>query len=70
MHELLRRKFLSYTKLNPVTGELETFAKSTTKLSVGDMEVYMENIRTWALSEFNVLLPLPNEVLAAIYGGS
>lgn len=63
MHDLLRRKFLSYTKTNPTSGDAELFAMSTTKLSTAEMEVYLENIRTWALSEFSVYLPLPNEIL-------
>ncbi len=63
MHELLRKKFLGYTKENPLTGEMEMFAMSTTKLSTAEMEIYLENIRTWALSEFSVYLPLPNEIL-------
>ena len=63
MHELLRRKFLSYTRVSPHTGEEELFAKSTTKLNTQEMEVYLESIRTWALSEFSVYLPLPNEIL-------
>jgi hypothetical protein len=63
MHELLRKKFLGYTKENPISGEVEMFAMSTTKLNTAEMEVYLENIRTWALSEFSVYLPLPNEIL-------
>ncbi len=63
MHELLRKKFLAYTKANPHTGEMEMFAQSTTKLSTAEMEVYLESIRTWALAEFSVYLPLPNEIL-------
>jgi hypothetical protein len=63
MHELLRRKFLAYTRVNPHTGEEELFAKSTTKLNTAEMEIYLDSIRTWALSEFSVYLPLPNEIL-------
>lgn len=69
MHELLRRKFLSYTKENPYTGEAEMFARSTTKLSTADMEIYLESIRAWALSEFAVYLPLPNEFLGDAHYG-
>jgi len=63
MHELLRRKFLAYTRVNPHTGEEELFAKSTTKLNTAEIEIYLDSIRTWALSEFSVYLPLPNEIL-------
>lgn len=68
MHEILRRKFISYTKENPYTGEVEMFARSTTKLSTIDMEIYLECIRAWALSEFSIYLPLPNEFLGDING--
>ena len=63
MHDVLRRKFLTYTKQNPLTGELEMFARSTTKLNTAEMESYLEAIRTWALSEFSLYLPLPNEII-------
>jgi hypothetical protein len=69
MHELLRRKFLSYTKANPYTGEAEMFARSTTKLNTADMEIYLESIRAWALSEFAVYLPLPNEFIGDVQYG-
>ena len=69
MHDLLRRKFLSYTKENPYTGETEMFARSTTKLNTADMEIYLEAIRSWALSEFAVYLPLPNEFLGDVQYG-
>lgn len=68
MHEVLRRKFISYTKENPFTGETEMFARSTTKLNTIDMEIYLECIRAWALSEFSIYLPLPNEFLGDING--
>jgi hypothetical protein len=61
MHTLLRRKFLGYTRTNPVTGEEEMFAKSTTDLNTQEMEQYLESIRVWAISELDVYIPLPNE---------
>ena len=61
MHMLLRRKFLGYTKTNPITGEEDVFAKSTTDLNTQEMEDYLENIRVWAISELDIYVPLPNE---------
>lgn len=62
IHQLLRQKFLGYTRENPVTGKTEHFVRSTTDLSTEEMEEYLEAVRVWALSEFSVYLPLPNEV--------
>lgn len=62
IHQLLRQKFLGYTRENPVTGKTEQFVRSTTDLSTDEMEQYLESIRVWALSEFSVYLPLPNEI--------
>ena len=61
MHELLRRKFLAYTKTNPTTGEQEMFSKSTASLTTQEMEEYLEAVRIWAISELDVYIPLPNE---------
>jgi hypothetical protein len=62
IHQLLRQKFLSYTRENPKTGTTEHFVRSTTDLTTEEMEEYLESIRVWALSEFSVYLPLPNEI--------
>ena len=62
IHQLLRQKFLSYTRENPKTGTTEHFVRSTTDLTTDEMEEYLESIRVWALSEFSVYLPLPNEI--------
>lgn len=56
MHEALKYKFLR-------TGacDLET-VRSTTKLSTAEFEDYLEKIRRWALKDYDVKIPLPNEV--------
>jgi len=61
MHMVLRRKFLGYTRTNPITGEQEMFAKSTTDLNTQEMEEYLDAIRVWAISELDIYIPLPNE---------
>lgn len=62
IHQLLRQKFLGYTRQNPITGKTEQFVRSTTDLNTEEMEQYLESIRVWALSEFSVYLPTPNEI--------
>lgn len=56
MHEALKMKFLR-------TGacDLETI-RSTTKLNTAEFEDYMERVRRWAAIEYDVIVPLPNEV--------
>ena len=63
MHQVLKRLFLTYDKPNQITGEIEFFSKSTTDLTTEQAEEYYENIRIWALSNFSILIPLPNENL-------
>lgn len=63
IHQILRKKFLGYSRPNPFTGEEELFARSTTDLTTDEMESYLEQIRVWALSEFSIYLPLPNEIV-------
>jgi len=63
MHFELKRMFLSYQKPNIKTGELTTFIRSTTDLDTMEAEAYYEQIRIWALSEYTIYLPLPNEIL-------
>lgn len=63
MHFELKRMFLSYQKPNIKTGELTTFIRSTTDLDTMEAEAYYEQIRIWALSEYTIYLPLPNETL-------
>jgi len=62
IHQLLRQKFLGYTRQNPISGKTEQFVRSTTDLNTEEMEEYLESIRVWALTEFSVYLPLPNEI--------
>lgn len=61
MHFELKRLFLSYQKPNIKTGELMTFMRSTTDLDTLEAEAFYEQIRVWALADFSIYLPLPNE---------
>lgn len=61
MHFELKRLFLSYQKPNIKTGELMTFVRSTTDLDTMEAEVFYEQVRVWALADYSIYLPLPNE---------
>ncbi|MDP2654910.1 MAG: hypothetical protein Q8Q08_12890 [Candidatus Omnitrophota bacterium] len=56
MHEALKFKFLRLTD-----GPLER-TRSTASLSTVEKEEYLARIRTWALTEHGIRIPLPNEV--------
>jgi hypothetical protein len=60
MHEILKHKFLAEASVLP-NGEMIFYAGSSAELEVADFEAYCENIRRWALVEFNIKLRLPNE---------
>jgi hypothetical protein len=55
MHEALKIKFLSKGACDIPT------ARSTTKLNTGEFEDFLERVRRWALTEYGVNVPLPNE---------
>lgn len=60
MHEILRSKFLRRWS----QGKVGTFAYSTStaNLDTNAFEQYLEQIRIWAVTEFSITVPLPNEV--------
>lgn len=62
-HEFLKAKFLFKEVVNEATGEIINVPKSTTENSTTDCEVYHEEIRRFALSFFDTIIPLPNEQL-------
>ena len=55
MHEALKWKFLRKG------GKLET-VKSTTSLNTIEFEIFLEKVRIWAITDFQIKIPLPNEV--------
>jgi hypothetical protein len=61
MHEELKKRFNPVERLNKITGELMVFGGSTKDFNTLQAEDYHEAIRTWALSEYSILLKLPNE---------
>lgn len=60
MHEILKSKFLRRWS----QGKLGVFpyAQSTAKLSTLAFEEYLKKVRIWAASEFQIVIPLPNEI--------
>lgn len=56
MHQALKLLFL---KVHP-EGK-PPYVKSTTELTTVEMEEYLETIRRWSITEYNVLIPEPNE---------
>lgn len=56
-HDALKWHFLRIE-----TPGKPTKVRSTTELSTAEAEEYYENIRRWALVEYSINLPLPNEV--------
>lgn len=62
MHEAIKWKFLrKQVDLLPKYEELPT-VRSTTTLTTLEFEKLMEDIRRWAASEFDIIIPLPNEI--------
>ncbi len=59
-HEWLKAKFLSYSVVNNITGEYETFVKSTTKLSTKSMAEYCELCRDHLAKSCNIIVPDPD----------
>jgi len=60
LHEILKNKFLPkmYMEIGEKSYELP---KSTTKLSTVEFDSYIEEIRAFAASELNVIIPSPGD---------
>jgi hypothetical protein len=61
-HQAMQRLFLRYDKEMP-NGQVETFVRSTTSLDTADMTIYIESIRTFALTELGTYIPEPSEII-------
>lgn len=59
MHDALKMKFLR--KHNDTVPGCPDTSRSTTDLSTVEFNEYIENIRAWAVNEFMVHIPDPNE---------
>lgn len=61
-HQLMQRMFLKYAKDVP-DKKPQMFVRSTTSLSTIEMNEYIEQIRTFAVSELGIYIPDPNEII-------
>lgn len=62
LHEALKWKFLRL-EAEPEKGRSLETVRSTTVLSTGEFERYLDDIRIWAATELGVVVPLPNEAM-------
>ena len=60
-HILFRDKFLGYNELTTKKGATIKELKSTTKLKVGEMKDYLEQIDIF-VSEYGIMLPRPEDL--------
>lgn len=58
MHDALRRHFLTVEE----EGKILPTVKSTTELDTMGFEEYLQEVREWADTEMDIVIPLPNEV--------
>lgn len=63
VHEFLKQKFRPRNFTLKATGENFVVGKSTTEDDTWDAEQYYEQIRIWASTELDILIPLPNQIL-------
>jgi hypothetical protein len=62
VHQLMGRMFLKYVK-SVSDGREEVFVRSTTSLDSAEMTIYIESIRTFALSDLGIYIPDPSEII-------
>jgi len=63
MHDILKVKFSSEwqtIEIEDICVSVQTL-NSTARMNTGEFELYVEQIRIWALSELGIRLMLPNE---------
>lgn len=55
VHELMKRKFLSYEKQHK--NKIYRFTKSTTDLNIGEFIEYVEKVKQFAIEELDIIPP-------------
>lgn len=63
---MLKEEFLCETRTLPGDKYLRV-TKRTRDLSTMELERFMEQVRAWAVTEFQIALPLPNEQMGFEY---
>lgn len=61
LHDILKKKFNPKVKVLRQTGEEFLIGGTTTEMETLEFENYLESIRTWALTDLDIFIPLPNE---------
>jgi hypothetical protein len=63
LHAILKSKFLRTEKASEQSGLIYEYIKSTTELTTVEYMDYLESVRQFAVEEFDIQLPEPNEQL-------
>jgi len=62
VHQICAKNYLSYEKESKLSGNTKEFIKSTTSLTVKEMDGYLEDIKRFASVQLNLFIPDPNQV--------
>lgn len=63
IHEYLKLKFLGTVGIEPTNGQVQYIPRSSRNQSVKEMAEYMEKIQTWALTDLNIKLITPDDLI-------
>ena len=66
VHEILKFKFLQKEKVDEKTGETFPYLGSTAKLSKIEFGELVDKLQQWAVEQFNIILPSPDEQMKLI----
>jgi len=61
VHSILGSMFLKSESVNPKTGAIYKYIKSTTDLTTSEMMDYMMSIHKFAAEELGIILPSPDD---------
>lgn len=63
IHEYLKLKFLGTVGIEPTNGQVQYIPRSSRNQSVKEMAEYMEKIQAWALTDLNIKLITPDDLI-------
>lgn len=69
-HEICKTKFSFMTEFNIGHGEVLPVLKSTKMMSTVEMMDFIRKIRQWAMEDFGIHIPEPNEITDEDYVNS
>lgn len=61
VHEYCKQSFAAREFINKDTGEVLILPSSTAQMQTAEFNVYVENIKAFALEYLNITIPEPNE---------